>query len=91
MLLTGTSLTVKRQDAVFPLFVLTLIRALPGPTAVTLPAEVTLATLVLLEYHFRVLLDALEGEIVAFSVNDAPLFSVFSVALSLTLLTAMML
>ena len=91
MLLTGTSLTVTSQNAVFPLLDLTLIRALPAPTAVTLPEELTLATLVLLEDHFRVLLDAFEGEIVAFSVNDSHLFKVFLAALSLTLFTAMIL
>ena len=51
-LVDGT-FTVTLQVAVFPLVVFTVIVALPFATAVTTPAEDTLAILVLELLHFR--------------------------------------
>jgi hypothetical protein len=70
--------------------VLAVIVAVPLATGVTLPLELTFATLVLLELHVTVLLVALLGDTVAVNVTDAdePL-SVYEVLFNLTLVGAM--
>ena len=62
--------TVTLQVALFPLpsLAVAVIVAVPGPTAVTLPFESTVATDVLEDFHVNVLLVALSGLTVAVKV-----------------------
>ena len=68
--------TVTLQLALLPLpsFAVTVIVAVPGPTAVTLPFESTAATDVLEDFHVTALLLALLGLTVTVKVSVAPVF-----------------
>ncbi len=67
------TITATEQEAYkfVPSVVVAMIVAVPSPTAVTSPSLSTIATLVLLEYQFTVLLLALLGEIVAINRDDS--------------------
>ena len=70
----GIIFTVTAQVAVFePVFVVTVIVAVPFPTAVTKPLEDTVATFVLLDFHVTVLSAASVGDTVAVNCTVAPL------------------
>ena len=70
---TVLSLTVTVQDAVlFPSSVVALITAVPAATAVTVPVESTVATLVLLEDQVTFLFVASAGSTVAVSFSVFP-------------------
>ena len=62
-----------------PLFVVTVIVALPAALAVTTPEEDTLATLVLFDDQVTDLSVALDGVTVAVSVRVVPVFIVSEV------------
>ena len=84
--------TVTAQVAVFPpSTVVTVIVAVPTPTAVTSPEELTVATDVSLEDQVTLLLVAVVGFIVAASCVVPPVFNVIAVLLSDTLLTGILL
>ena len=65
------AVTVTVQDAVFPLFDLAVIVAVPAALAVTVPL-LTVATPLLLLLHVTVLLGAFDGLIVAVRVEEDP-------------------
>ena len=73
--------------AYFPLGALALMVAVPGPTAVTLPVEETVATRVLLLVQVKQLLSALEGDTEALSVVLLPMVKVLREELNRTLVT----
>ena len=66
--------TVTLQVAVLPFAVVTVMVALPAPTAVTLPL-LTVATLVFDDFQVTFLFVALEGDTVAARVELLPSFS----------------
>ena len=66
-------MTVSVTKAVLPpSAVVTVMVAVPSPTAVTAPDELTVATLGSLVVHVTDLLVALEGETVAVKVHESP-------------------
>ena len=83
----GAMVTVTLQVAVLPLAVLTVMVAEPAATALTTPALVTVATLVLLEVQVSVE-EAPAGRTFGFSVNVAPVSSTALVGLNETDVTA---
>jgi hypothetical protein len=87
---TGTFvvLTVIADVAVNPpLTVVTVIVALPAATPDTTPAELTVATAVLLELHVTLLLVALVGTTVAVNVVVEPTFTLTDVGATVTPVT----
>ena len=67
-----------------PSAVVTVIVAVPGAFAVTRPELLTVATVVLLDFHVTALLLVLLGVTVAVSWSVCPVFSVAEVLLSET-------
>ena len=88
MTLTGI-LTVTLQEAFAPLpsLAVQVMVAVPLALNVTLPAELTVATFVLLLFHVTALFAAAAGDTVAFKVKVLPLFSETEVRLSAILAT----
>ena len=84
----ASSLTATVQNAVLPLFVVTMIVAVPLPIAVTLPFT-TVATEGSELVHVTDLSVALPGRTVAVSVSLAPISNVKDVLLSDTEVTSM--
>jgi hypothetical protein len=69
---TGTVTVIAHADVLLPSTVVTVIMALPSAMAVTAPALLTLATLVLLELQLTAWFVALDGDIVAVSDDLFP-------------------
>lgn len=81
-------MTVTEQVAVFePSAVVTVMVAVPAFTAVTFPEVLTVATAVFDDFQLTALFVAVDGEIVAVRVSDAPSVRVSADLFRLTLVT----
>ena len=72
LMASALTLTVQLAETPLPSAAVQVTVAVPEPTAVTKPAEDTVATLVLLDYHVTFLFVALLGETDAFRVPVFP-------------------
>jgi hypothetical protein len=84
---TGTVTVTLQIASKLPSLVLTVIVALPPPTAVTRPLEFTVATPAALDDHVTVLVVALAGASVAVRVSVPPLFRAIVFVFSVTPVT----